>query len=207
VARADAVAGVQASGISNLAGKLEGLQVSLINVAGDVSGTQIGLVNIGGRVSGAQIGLVNRAERVRGLSLAPVSVLADNRTQAVLWADSVLAPNAGVRYGTEVLYSLFSVGVRPGNKNDRRLGIGGAIGVELGKLGPVDASADVLYRYLVPDVEGEAYRDEHSTVLRGLAAWDMGTLGVFAGLGAESRVRGDNSHVFRPYGALGVTVF
>jgi hypothetical protein len=207
VARADAIAGVQASGITSVAGRLDGLQIALVNVAGDVNGAQIGLVNIGGRVSGAQIWLVNRAERVRGLSLAPVSVLAENRTQAVLWADSVLAPNAGVRYRTEVLYSLFSVGLRPGNADDRRFGVGGAIGLELGKVGPIETSADVLYRYLAPDYDGEPYRDEHSTVLRALATWPLGTLGVFAGLGAESRVRGDNSHVFRPYGALGVTVF
>ena len=207
VARAEAIDGLQASGISSVAGKLEGLQIALVNVAGDVSGVQIGLVNIGARVSGAQIGLVNRAERVHGLSLAPVSALAENRTQAVLWADSVLAPNVGIRYRTDVLYSLFSVGLRPGNQDDRRFGAGGAIGLELGKFGPIEASADVLYRYLLPDFEGEPYRDEHSTVLRGLAAWDLGTLGVFAGLGAESRVRGDNSHAFRPYCALGVTVF
>jgi hypothetical protein len=167
----------------------------------------VGLVNIGRRVSGAQVGLVNRAEHVRGLSLAPLSVLSDNRTQAVLWADSVLAPNVGVRYGTEVLYSLFSVGIRPGPKEERLFGAGGAVGIELGRVGPVAASADVFYRYLLPDYEGEPYRDEHSTVLRGLATWELGTVGLFAGLGAESRVRGDNSHRFRPYAAAGVTVF
>ncbi|HEY6555820.1 MAG TPA: hypothetical protein VI072_01050 [Polyangiaceae bacterium] len=207
VARAEALAGIQMSGITNVAGTLAGLQVSLVNVAGDVSGTQVGLVNIGRRVSGAQVGLVNRAEHVRGLSLAPVSVLSDNRTQAVIWADSVLAPNVGVRYGTEVLYSLFSVGIRPGPREERLFGAGGAVGIELGRVGPVAASADVFYRYLLPDFEGEPYRDQHSTVLRGLAAWELGTVGLFAGLGAESRVQGDNSHRFRPYAAAGVTVF
>ncbi|HMJ11290.1 MAG TPA: hypothetical protein VK524_07765, partial [Polyangiaceae bacterium] len=154
-----------------------------------------------------QFGLLNRAERVTGLSLAPVSILSQNRTQAVVWADSVLAPNAGVRYSTEIFYSLFSVGIRPGPKEDRLLGAGGALGLELGRIGPIAASADVFYRYLLPDFEGEPYRDEHSTVLRGLAAWELGKVSVFAGLGAESRVRGDDSHDFRPYVAAGLALF
>jgi opacity protein-like surface antigen len=203
--RATSVEGVQASGIFNSTpGPIAGVQIGLVNVGGDVDGTQIGLVNIAGHVRGGQAGLVNVADRVDGVSLAPISILGQNRTRLVAWVDSELPINAGVKYETGPLYSLFTSGVSP-ESNDTRVGWGLGIGAHIAK--PTRSLAldvDLLYRYIVST--NDTTDDRHSTALRGIAEWRLSDgFALFATGGVENRV--DTTDHFVPYGGLGLELF
>jgi hypothetical protein len=197
--------GIQAAGAVNVAEGVTGAQIALVNVNGDVRGAQIGLVNVARRVSGAQIGLVNSAEQVDGLSLAPVGLLRNNRIQPLLWLDTAVAMNLGVKYSSGRLYSLFAAGFDPTPKTDEKFAMGGAIGAHVARFGSWSGAVDVLYRYVSVDLEQES---EHSTVLRAVIDWSaLPQLGVFAAGGVEHRVDVDNTHRARPYVAGGLSLF
>lgn len=201
------VDGMQGSGIVNVAdGRVRGLQGSTVNVAKDVIGVQAGAVNVAQNVQGLSIGLINVAERVDGLSLAPISILAKNRTQALVFTDSVAVANVGVKYDTGPMYSLFTLGAKPGSKEDQKWGGGGAVGVHVLTEGHLFLDMDLLYRYFDEDPQG-THEGSHSSVLRGVVGWDFGPLGVFVGLGGEHRLTPENDHQGRAYGVLGIQVF
>jgi hypothetical protein len=101
--------------------------MALLNIGGDVDGAQFGLLNIGSQVRGTQVGLINIATKVDGLSLAPVSILREGRTQLTVFSDTAVIANAGVKYATGPLYSLFALGGDPIPEQDRSVALGAGI--------------------------------------------------------------------------------
>jgi hypothetical protein len=214
------VDGFQASGIFNRAKRMRGGQAAIVNLSGDgigaatgfvnigdnLDGLQIGLFNVAQRVRGAQIGLVSIADRVDGLALSPVSILSENRTQAAFWYDTLLEVNAGVKYLTGPVYSLFTFGVRPAPEDEVSTGWGVGIGVPLIKIEPIFADVDLLYRYRVPATIRPDFEDAHSTVLRAVAGLQLApAIAVIGMAGAEFRV--DDQYRGLPYVGAGLQFF
>jgi hypothetical protein len=202
---ADDVEGVQASGAYNRALRLEGAQLGIFNHANDADGVQLGVVNIGGRVRGAQLGVVNVADRVDGLALAPINIIREGRTELLVFGDTTIIANLGVRYSTGFLYTLFGLGWDPVPELDRALAVGGGIGGHLARWDPWSLDLDVFYRYVMPDYETNVETDRHSTAYRLILEADVGDrIGLFATGGAEHLY--DETHQLLGYAGAGLTV-
>ena len=107
-----------------------GTQISMVNIAlGDI-GTQIGLLNIAGHVSTAQVGLLNASGRMSGIPIGLISFVKDNPIHLQFWGSDTEAANLAVRLGSRHVYSLLMVGSYPHGDLGRwssGFGIGGHI--------------------------------------------------------------------------------
>ncbi len=131
--------GLQISGAVNVAtSDFAGAQLSSVNVAGPVDGAQIGAINIAKRVRGAQIGLLNIAEEVDGAAIGLVSI-SKNSIHPVVWASNLQYMNAGIKFTTKYVYTIF--GVHYGTREDDfdNFGTTAAVGGRI----PLPANFDV----------------------------------------------------------------
>ena len=91
---------------------MTGVQLAAVNIGDHVAGAQVGLVNIARTVRGAQIGLVNVADRVDA-PIGAVSWVRSGERALEVWSGEALALSAGVRLGTERVYSLVGLASGP----------------------------------------------------------------------------------------------
>ena len=107
-----------------------GTQISIVNIAPGGIGTQIGLLNIAGHVQTSQIGLLNISGRMSGIPIGLISFVKDNPFHLQLWGSDTEIANLGVRVGSRHVYSLLMVGSYPHGDLGRwssGFGIGGHI--------------------------------------------------------------------------------
>ncbi len=127
---------LQAAPGANIAGNLEGTQLSLFgnaalglhreagvspagtqiaafNIAHGTIGTQIGVLNIAGHVEGTQIGVLNVSGRMSGVPIGLINFVKDNPLHLQLWGSDTEALNLGIRIGSRHAYSLLMVGLHP----------------------------------------------------------------------------------------------
>jgi hypothetical protein len=71
----DTAGAVQLALVSNYAGKLAGVQMSLLNDAIVAKGVQLGLVNQASDVRGLQLGLINTTDIIYGYQLGLINVI------------------------------------------------------------------------------------------------------------------------------------
>ena len=144
--------GVQTAVGGNIAGNLEGTQLSIGNIAlglrqnvnipgagtqiGIVNfayggiGTQIGALNIAGHVETSQIGLLNVAGRMSGIPIGLINFVKDNPLHLQFWGSDTEVTNLGIRIGSRHAYSLLMVGGYPHGDSGRwslGFGLGGHI--------------------------------------------------------------------------------
>lgn len=108
------VSGAQVAGVFNWGRSVTGPQISVVNVADTVSGAQVGVVNIARHVSGTQVGVLNISEEIDGVPVGVVSVEAKGRHGVDLWVDMAGTTTAALALGTRSMFTVFSVGWRPG---------------------------------------------------------------------------------------------
>jgi hypothetical protein len=108
------VSGAQVAGVFNRGGSVTGPQISVVNVADTVSGAQVGVVNIARHVSGTQVGVLNISEEIDGVPVGLVSVEAMGRHGVDLWVDTAGTTTADLALGTTKMFTVFSVGWKPG---------------------------------------------------------------------------------------------
>ncbi len=108
------VSGAQVAGVFNWGRTLTGPQISVVNVADTVSGAQVGVVNIARHVSGTQVGVLNISEEIEGVPVGLVSIEAKGHHSVDLWVDMAGTTTAALSLGTRYLYTIFSVGWKPG---------------------------------------------------------------------------------------------
>jgi hypothetical protein len=108
------VHGAQVAGVFNWGRTVSGPQISILNVADTVTGAQVGVVNIARHVSGTQIGVLNLSEEIDGVPIGLVSVEARGRHGVDLWVDMDGSTNAALALGTRSMFTVFSVGWKPG---------------------------------------------------------------------------------------------
>jgi hypothetical protein len=123
--------GVQLAGVASIAGEqMYGLQLSgVVNAADEFTGAQVGLVNIAGKGNGLQLGLVNIADEI-DIPIGLVSIVKNGMFHANVWATEYAPVNVGVKFGSKIIYNVFSVGYGPRGGEDRLyagIGIGGHI--------------------------------------------------------------------------------
>ena len=107
-----------------------GTQISMVNIALGNIGTQVGLLNIAGHVSTAQVGLLNVSGRMSGIPIGLISFVKDNPLHLQLWGSDTEVANLGLRLGSRQVYSLLMVGSYPHGDLGRwssGFGIGGHI--------------------------------------------------------------------------------
>ena len=90
-----------------------GTQIAAFNIAHGAIGTQIGVLNIAGHVEGTQIGVLNVAGRMSGLPIGLINFVKDNPLHFQLWGSDTEALNLGIRVGSRHAYSLIMVGLHP----------------------------------------------------------------------------------------------
>ena len=113
------VTGIQMSGGVNYAGKnVGGIQASgVLSIAkGDVIGLQLSPVNQAQRVTGLQLGLVNVAQHVDGVPFGLVSWVQDGLHVPELYATGYAPLNVDLKLGNEYVFTGFSVGYSPIDK-------------------------------------------------------------------------------------------
>ena len=107
-----------------------GTQISIVNIAhGDID-TQIGLLNIAGHVRTSQVGLLNVSGRMSGIPIGLISFVKNNPPHLQLWGSDTEVANLGVRLGSRHVYSLLMLGSYPHGDLGRwssGFGIGGHI--------------------------------------------------------------------------------
>jgi hypothetical protein len=108
------VNGAQVASMFNWGRSVTGPQISVVNVADTVSGAQVGVVNIARHVSGTQVGVVNITEDIDGVPVGLVSYEANGRHGVDLWMDMSGRTTADIAIGTRKVFTVFSVGWRPG---------------------------------------------------------------------------------------------
>ncbi len=107
-----------------------GTQISIVNIAPGGIGTQIGLLNIAGHVQTSQIGLLNLSGRMSGIPIGLISFVKDNPLHLQFWGSDTEVANLGIRIGSRHVYSLLMVGSYPHDDLGRwssGFGVGGHI--------------------------------------------------------------------------------
>ena len=107
-----------------------GTQISMVNIAPGTIGTQIGLLNIAGHVGASQVGLLNVSGRMSGIPIGLISFVKDNPLHLQLWGSDTEIANLGIRLGSRHVYSLLMIGSYPHGDLGRwssGFGIGGHI--------------------------------------------------------------------------------
>jgi hypothetical protein len=127
----DEFAGAQLAGVVNVAGgQASGAQLAgVVNVADEFSGAQIGLVNIAGQSHGLQLGLVNIADDA-DVPIGLVSIVENGMFHANVWASEFSPVNVGIKTGSNIIYNVFMLGIRPNGESTRvfgGIGLGGHI--------------------------------------------------------------------------------
>jgi len=185
--------GFQAAGGVNLArGEVDGFQVAPVNISGNMRGMQLGVVNMAGDVKGVQLGIVNISKTMHGVPIGIVNISGNGDIEAVAYASSLTAANAGVRIRAGYVYTMLSVGgYNLDREDDREKSAAGAFyfGVRV----PVSRfylDADAGYMYLDNGAfakMGEGDRVDRMA-LQGRAALGFrltDSFSVFAGGGAS----------------------
>ena len=153
-----------------------GTQISMVNIAlGDID-TQIGLLNIAGHVRTSQVGLLNVSGRMSGIPIGLISFVKDNPLHLQLWGSDTEIANLGIRLGSRHVYSLLMVGSYPHGDLGRwssGFGIGGHI--PLGKR--LFLNVDLITREVVytdKSQEDTWWYDEHTVLnkLRLAVGWE-----------------------------------
>ena len=153
-----------------------GTQISMVNIAlGDID-TQIGLLNIAGHVRTSQVGLLNVSGRMSGIPIGLISFVKDNPLHLQLWGSDTEIANLGIRLGSRHVYSLLMVGSYPHGDLGRwssGFGIGGHI--PLGRR--LFLNIDLITRgvgYTDKPQEDTWWYDEHTVLnkLRLAVGWE-----------------------------------
>jgi hypothetical protein len=126
--------GAQVAGVVNIAGEqMYGLQLSgVVNAADEFNGAQIGLVNVTDKGHGLQLGLVNVADEM-DFPIGLVSIIGNGMFHANVWATEFAPVNVGVKFGSQYIYNVFSLGYGPRSDADRLyagIGIGGHVPID-----------------------------------------------------------------------------
>jgi hypothetical protein len=116
--------GVQVGGIVNLTrGRFRGFQAGLVNYSGEGSD--------GGESGGVKIGLVNIAKSEGVLPIGLVNIVKNGILHPLVWYDDMRFLNLGMRSGSKRFYSIFSIGAREPESDNRfllsRAGFGGEL--------------------------------------------------------------------------------
>lgn len=90
-----------------------GTQIAAFNIAHGAIGTQIGVLNIAGHVEGTQIGILNVSGRMSGVPIGLINFVKDNPLHLQLWGSDTEALNLGIRIGSRHMYSLLTAGIHP----------------------------------------------------------------------------------------------
>ncbi|MEL6543759.1 MAG: hypothetical protein AAFQ82_03980, partial [Myxococcota bacterium] len=195
---ADKVDGAQVSGVASISsGPIDGAQVSgLLNVSSDsTDGAQIGVVNVTwGPVNGTQIGVINIAERYEsGAPIGLLNFVGNGRLHLDVWASDVFASNVGMRFGSDHVYTLISVGTQPSLGEERaRSGLTLGVGTRFAVLNSGWGALDVLATGLAfgdsdESLPTDVFRnDERLYQLRVMLGTGLvGPLDVFGGISAN----------------------
>lgn len=114
--------GIQVAGHTNvMAGDFKGTQVACgANIAtGDLDGSQISVgFNYARKVKGLQIGFINVADSVEGATIGFLNFVKKGVHQIEVSGDEVFYTNLSYRTGTKAFYNIFSLGMRPGSKDN-----------------------------------------------------------------------------------------
>ena len=103
--------GAQGAGVVNVVkGTTKGFQAAAVNISGDTRGMQLGVVNVAGEVKGVQLGIVNISKTMHGVPIGIVNISGNGDIEAVAYASSLTAANAGVRIRAGYVYTMLSVG-------------------------------------------------------------------------------------------------
>jgi hypothetical protein len=106
--------GLMAAGGINIVRETRGLNIASFNVAKNQMGTQIGVFNIGRRLEGTQIGIINIvSENNGGTPIGLLSFVKNGRYNVDLWGSETGFINGGIRFGTETIYNILSIGYNP----------------------------------------------------------------------------------------------
>lgn len=164
---AESMDGLQAAGISNISGGTDGCQIAGIinisddanaqlagigNIADSVNGVQIGgIFNVAGYVKGVQLaGIINICDSIDGVPLALISIVGKNGYRRWdIWGSEAFYFNVSYKIGIRQLYSIFSLGYRPGNL-DNNMGLGWGLGTNI----PFTQKSSI-------DVEAQMYQINH----------------------------------------------
>ena len=195
---------LQTAGGGNIAGHLEGTQLSLfgnialgrdvstaraqiaaVNIAHGRIGTQIGILNVAGHVERAQIGALNISGRMSGIPIGLINFVKDNPLHLQFWSSDTELANLAIRIGSRHAYSLFMVGSYPYNDWDRGsfgFGMGGHIPLSKQLFLNIDAvTRPVFYTH---DLE-DWWVHEHTLLnkLRLTVGWEQHRwLSIFGGV-------------------------
>lgn len=185
--------GAQGAGVVNVVkGTTKGFQAAAVNISGDTRGMQLGVVNVASEVKGVQLGIVNISKTMHGVPIGIVNISGNGDIEAVAYASSLTAANAGVRIRAGYVYTMLSVGgYNLDREDDREKSAAGAFyfGVRV----PVSRfylDADAGYMYLDNGAfakMGEGDRVDRMA-LQGRAALGFrltDSFSVFAGGGAS----------------------
>lgn len=182
---ADEVRGVQV-GLGNLATRLSGAQAGLLNFAGEAHGLQLGAINVSGTNAGVPVGLFNRAVR-------------NGMLEAVAFASSFSAANAGVRTTVNRFQSTLSVG---GIDLEGDVSTAGFVTWNYGYRFPLadrfELGADVGFTHVIPEKSDDpADRDRlhYALLARALPEYRVSPrMSVFAGVGMATIFDEYSSH-------------
>lgn len=161
---ADSIKGLQAGGIINVAGSAKAAQVAGIgNIADEVDGAQIGgIFNIAGNVKGVQLaGIINICDSIEGIPIAMISIVGKNGYRR--WdisANETFYVNITYKIGIRELYTMFSLGYRPGeDENNMGLGFGIGSNKTIGKRSGIELELHSyqISRYLWMDEDNSLY--------------------------------------------------
>jgi hypothetical protein len=183
MAEGDRTEGIQAAGVFNASGSLDGAQFGVVNVAKKVNGMQVGIVNISEELYGVPIGLVN----IAGNGLHHLSA----------WYDDGEMINFGFQLGT-FYYTFFTAGLSAGDR-DRAFSSGLGMGLEL-PLGGFYVDAEV-YAENYSEGAGSFEANVNEVFAEGTIPYPAARLslgrsfgnsrsGIFAGVDMSVRVRG-----------------
>ena len=166
---AESIDGLQTAGISNVSGSIRGCQLAgianisgnsnvqvagIVNIADSVDGVQIGgIYNVAGNVKGVQLaGILNICDSIDGVPLALISIVRKNGYRKFdIWGSEAFYMNISYKIGIRELYSIISLGYRPGDiENNTGFGLGLGTNMQIGRRSGIDVEAHMYHisRYL-----------------------------------------------------------
>src|SRR5699024_2289331 len=106
--------GLMAAGGINIVRTTSGVTLAPINVTRNQKGTQIGVINRTKRLEGTQIGIINIVnENNGGTPIGLLSFVKNGRYNIDVWGSETGFINGGMRFGTEEIYNILSIGFNP----------------------------------------------------------------------------------------------
>ncbi|MGZ3418410.1 MAG: LA_2272 family surface repeat-containing protein [Polyangiales bacterium] len=165
------VRGVQVAGGVNIAGAVDGAQLSTVNIAqGDIRGVQLGVVNVStGDVRGFQLGVVNVAKD-GDAALGLVSIYGNGRTNFDVTMMDVSGGLFSVEHGGRVLHNIYGLATRKSDAGNHLMLTFG-LGARVAKSEVVTFDIDLLHHWLVTSPDSPYTSLEQLRALFGLKLW------------------------------------